>query len=1503
MPDATASPDPGVSARQVDADSPWLGLLPFTEETQRFFFGRDAEIREIFLRVRDQALTVLYGQSGYGKTSLLNAGLIPKLRADGFRPVLLRLRFEKDDPPSLEQVRAALVGACADETTLNEVLFARWGTATLWECFHHRALRPDRLAAAPLVILFDQFEEIFTLGAAQRPRSEIEALATELADLIENRPPASVQARLADDLALADELDFGPSPLRLIITLREDFLSYLEAWKGAMPSLMRNRMALQLLRGSQAWEAVVRPGRLDGRNLLSDEVGAQIVRVIARRAPGTPLEEIEAVPPLLSLLCDELNRARDGAPEITAQLVEQRHGDILHDFYARCFDGFPPAVRRFVEDRLVTVGGHRNLAAREDAEAELVRSGVPEPTDVLDKLLARRLLSAEERGGTQRIEITHDVLAPLVTESRDKRQGRERADKAEVERKAAQEKAERAAREERRLRRFAIAAGIAAVLAILGMIAGWVGMKLAEKAKDRAQRATQEAAANLNETRISRSGFLADLARRKLNEGHVGVAVALARLAVPTEIPDWPKVPSAENALALAVQTYSSSPIRQIVGFVGHEGTVRGVRFSPDESRVLSWSYDGTARLWETESGKQIAVLQHDAGVRGAVYTSDRILTWSFDGTARLWDKNGQPIAVLEHNDVLGGASFSTDKKRVLTWSYDGTARLWNSIDGKAVSVMNQKSAVSDAQFLSQEKLVLTWSSTPTAHVWNADTGEEVVALRHDKDICGALVLSDQNRILTWSDDGSVRLWDTAGKQLLRLDLEAKAGASVTARLSEDQTRLLAWNDTTVRVWNISEAKEERQFQHSSAVVRATLASDNSKLLTRCRDNSIRLWELSSGKQLNHLQEQANISVAPWWPEKDAVITICDDGSARIWLTAKNGEWSPAQIGASRIRDVQFNSESSIRVLSDDGAMRWFSLGNLQHEYALVRHRGEMLDWTFSQKGDRLLTASADGSARLWDLNPNRFIELRQDEKVLGVKFSKDSGKVLTWSSDGTVCLWEEATGNRLFAIQHAGQVAGWSDDERIIVASSERAITALASDNGKQVAEIDVRSKPLRVLLTPNGDKIAAVFEDGTASVWNGRTGRTIADLKNAGNINQAIFSSDGKQMVTCSTDNNARVWDASSGALLHTFTHDALTETVLSPDGSRLIALSRSGSAILWDMRSAKEVGRLRHGGALLSASFSADSSRLVTRADEDAVRLWDPINGKEISVITSSDAQIYEASFSADSSRLLVGAVNGLVRLFNSKDGTEVARVYGPNGRLSLSTDGTRVIGVGLEPDSSQSVSVWDGTTSELVANVSGLAFADRAAFAADAKHVATWNNVSALVQLWPVWAPKEQLLDRASQITARLQPLSPIDRAMAHLNTANPAATERISEQELAMKGDALHRHRWKIDDTTGPINLPSYSDADTKVQLVVNERNEAFVFHNRPWSRPVVRLEYNRLTRSMEFLLKGGVRRNFGMLVDQRLGKYLEKSTRILMVLMDDKTGEPIEGSYSPLLVY
>ena len=141
----------------VDAEHPWLGLNAYTEETQAYFFGRDAEISEMFTRVRDNPITILFGQSGLGKTSLLGAGLVPKLKVvERFRPVLLRLDFSKDAPPLLAQTRDALCSVPGANT--------QSPASSLWEILHHTSSRQAGLRAHPPVIIFDQFEEIIYPG-------------------------------------------------------------------------------------------------------------------------------------------------------------------------------------------------------------------------------------------------------------------------------------------------------------------------------------------------------------------------------------------------------------------------------------------------------------------------------------------------------------------------------------------------------------------------------------------------------------------------------------------------------------------------------------------------------------------------------------------------------------------------------------------------------------------------------------------------------------------------------------------------------------------------------------------------------------------------------------------------------------------------------------------------------------------------------------------------------------------------------------------------------------------------------------------------------------------------------------------------------------------------------------------------------------------------------------------------------------------------------------------
>jgi hypothetical protein len=200
-------------ARGLDAENPWPGLMPFTEATQAFFHGRDAEAAELLRRMRRERLTILFGQSGLGKTSLLSAGLFPRLRAADFLPVYLRLDVANARLSPVGHIKAALAESLSENAIEGRPPRC---DETLWAYFHDKETefwsRRNRLVTPVLVL--DQFEEIFTLG---RGVSAVDAVIDELAALIENRPPESLGTALEDGLEAADHYDFAKESCKLIL--------------------------------------------------------------------------------------------------------------------------------------------------------------------------------------------------------------------------------------------------------------------------------------------------------------------------------------------------------------------------------------------------------------------------------------------------------------------------------------------------------------------------------------------------------------------------------------------------------------------------------------------------------------------------------------------------------------------------------------------------------------------------------------------------------------------------------------------------------------------------------------------------------------------------------------------------------------------------------------------------------------------------------------------------------------------------------------------------------------------------------------------------------------------------------------------------------------------------------------------------------------------------------------------------------------------------------------
>jgi hypothetical protein len=538
---------PDATTISLDPEHPWLGLDSYTEATRAYFHGRDEETAQLARHVQRANLAILFGQSGLGKTSLLRAGLVPRLRTEGFRPVYVRIDYAPDSPSPSEQIKQAVFRATAEAG-----VWTRPGSSvageSLWEFLHHRGDLLRDADGRPLIplLIFDQFEEIFTLGQADDAgRQRAQLFLEDLADLVENRPPAALEARMDSDDAVAEEYDFARADYRVLIALREDYLAHLESIKDRMPSITQNRMRLARMNGAQALSAVLKPGG----KLVSREVAEAIVRFVAG---GSELANAEIEPSLLSLVCRELNTARlaQGRKEISADLLAGSRDTILTEFYERALADQPAGVRRVVEDELLTESGYRESLAEERVLKALAAVGAAPGS--LATLVNRRLLRIEERLDMRRVELTHDVLCGVVLASRNQRHAREAREAAE---RQLVEQREREAATHRALVRTRMVATVCVVLLVLAVIAaifGFVGMHRAKTAQAEAQ-ASRTHAENLvgfmiddfyNELApTGRLGTLAMLAQKTVDyynglppalltpETEINKAMALVRLA------------------------------------------------------------------------------------------------------------------------------------------------------------------------------------------------------------------------------------------------------------------------------------------------------------------------------------------------------------------------------------------------------------------------------------------------------------------------------------------------------------------------------------------------------------------------------------------------------------------------------------------------------------------------------------------------------------------------------------------------------------------------------------------------------------------------------------------------------------------------------------------------------------------------------------------------------------------------------------------------------------
>ena len=395
-----------------ETSSTFLGLRPYMEANSNAFFGRDKEIDATTTLIQLNTLTIVFGRSGTGKTSLLNAGVFPKLRKNYCLPFRIRLEFDRNSPDLVTQVKNVLRKKI-DEYGFNVQTYP--GEETLWEYFHKELLW---VSITPILV-FDKFEEIFTLAKTDpRWANEMPVFWEELSDLIENNIPKKLEYQFLNHREQI-AYNYKTQRTKIVFAFREEYLPEFETITSKIPSLKYSRFRLLPMSGNQAYEVITKTWK---ENINPSEA-RQIVSYFTNDQALDDYNLITVEPSLLSQVCAYIDRERiaSGSGKVSAELLNRYPKvAILRSIYEEAVTEANSSLNRkendnrnvikeFVEDRLITNEGYRtkyHLGAGD----EMLWPGI--------NVLSAKYFVREDDNV---VELTHDVVAPIIKADREKR--------------------------------------------------------------------------------------------------------------------------------------------------------------------------------------------------------------------------------------------------------------------------------------------------------------------------------------------------------------------------------------------------------------------------------------------------------------------------------------------------------------------------------------------------------------------------------------------------------------------------------------------------------------------------------------------------------------------------------------------------------------------------------------------------------------------------------------------------------------------------------------------------------------------------------------------------------------------------------------------------------------------------------------------------------------------------------------------------------------------------
>ncbi|GAA3750267.1 WD40 repeat domain-containing protein [Salinactinospora qingdaonensis] len=1083
--------NPPAPARSWDRHRiPYPGLEAFQEDEAAVFFGREAQTAEILRRLHDSGtdansrFLAIVGASGSGKSSLVQAGVLPRVRAQ--RWIVLGPIVPGTDPlGALARSLAALLGEPAETVTRR---LRRDSTELARLLGKARRASGRRFGRTLLVV--DQLEELVSLSG-ERDRD--------------------VFLRCLEG-ALRHDRHF-----HVVATLRVEFLGDLLACQHA--GLFTSPVAIGALDHSGITEVIEGPAEAAGMEL---EPGL-VERIVADTGSGDAL-------PLLAYLLQELYLR-----------VGSGHTATMQDYLA--VGGVEGALARHADQVVAELRDEEDISdvlrvlllfvsvTSNDATRRRVELNTLQPAQrrVVDAFVDARLLVSDVSNGTPTAQVTHEALfrqwAPLRQEV--EAHAERLRQRAELERWAADwERADRSSDYLLSGDRLALAEQ-------------WLE-GLAQAGQD-----TPMLVAFVDASRRRDRGFL-----RRVSHGIADYVLAnverypeLAVLLSLAALSECEPTPLARRALMTAL---SFSHGRLVLK--GHKDTVRNLAWSPSGRMIATASRDGTARIWDANTGESLRELTGHLGmVEMITWASDstRVATASRDGTVRLWNaETGKVLLRLtDATDVVRGVAWSPCGKWVAGASRDEVVRVWEAATGRlAFQLLGHRDNVLGIAWSPDGTRLATASHDQTVIVWNITTGEPELTLEGHQDFVEGVTWSpDGQRIATGSGDHTVRVWDAS---------EAR--------------QLLLIRGHRDRVWNVAWSPDGRHLATASA------------------DRTARVFSVADAEEIAVLRgHDDGVWGVVWSPEGNQLATGSEDATARVWdLMPRSIEQGMRVEHMAPVTSVSCDSGGALVVSgSEDGTLYVGGFDSSSGSVRVSGHQGKVRDTAVSADGRRLISCGTDRRALIWDLT---IPDVREPSFVLGhegaiveaVAWSPDGARVATGGQDGRIRIWDAHDGSLL-----------------TVLIGHQDWVVSLA--------------------WSPSGRMIASTSDDRTARVWNLATGQENAVLHGHENwVDSVSWSPDETRVVTSSADWTARIWNLASGKVATTLRgHEGRIPGVAwSPDGTRIATASHDHTIRVWPAGGGEDadvIGINRDRATCVN--WTPDSRYVITGSHDTTVRLW--------------------------------------------------------------------------------------------------------------------------------------------------------------------------------------------------------------------------------------------------------------------------------------------------------